>query len=55
MLRLLPALAFAVLAACGADAPPEPPASKSTTGISISGCAQFGVVHGVVGETRDRC
>ncbi|MEH7828169.1 hypothetical protein [Gemmobacter denitrificans] len=42
-MRLIPALTlFALLAACGADGPPQKPAAKS--GLTISGDARVGVV-----------
>ena len=44
MPRYIPALAFvALLAACGADAPPERPVSQNESGITFSGEARFGV------------
>lgn len=32
-----------LLAACGVDGPPQPPASEARTGIAISGSAETGV------------
>lgn len=48
MTRYIPALALAMLlAACGADAPPERPggqaADQAESGITLSGDARFGV------------
>lgn len=38
-------LSLFLLAACGADGPPEPPASKApASGVTISGDARVGVV-----------
>lgn len=38
-------LAFVLLAACGADGPPEPPASKARVdGVTLSGEARAGLV-----------
>ncbi|MFA7434256.1 MAG: argininosuccinate lyase [Gemmobacter sp.] len=40
----IPALALAMLlAACGADAPPERPGGQAESGITLSGDARFGV------------
>jgi predicted small lipoprotein YifL len=39
-------LSLVLLAACGADGPPEPPASQApASGISITGDARAGVVY----------
>lgn len=46
MIRGLGLLAFVVLAACGADGPPEPPAA----GITVSGEVQMGVTAGGEGS-----
>ena len=35
---------LALLAACGADGPPKPPAAKPQSGVTISGTARVGVV-----------
>lgn len=42
MIRLAPLLAVLVLAACGADGPPETP--KASPGVRVSGEVQTGVV-----------
>lgn len=39
-------IALVLLAACGADGPPEPPASQAKTdGVRISGEARAGLVY----------
>lgn len=43
MTRLAAILAVTLLAACGADGPPERPAATPATGISITGEASLGV------------
>lgn len=37
-------LSLVFLAACGADGPPEPPAAKPASGITVSGDARMGIV-----------
>lgn len=41
MTRLLALISLALIAACGADGPPQAPAAK---GVTISGDAQIGIV-----------
>jgi hypothetical protein len=55
MPRFIAAFALATLAACGADGPPEPPASKAVSGASVSGCVQMGVVSGKVDSGGPDC
>ena len=43
MTRCALILAALALAACGADGEPQPPASKSKTGVTVSGDVQFGL------------
>ena len=42
MIRLAPVFALLVLAACGADGPPETP--QASPGVRVSGEVQAGVV-----------
>jgi predicted small lipoprotein YifL len=45
MIRLAAALSLTLLAACGADGPPEPPAQATAKpGIALSGEARIAVV-----------
>lgn len=47
MTRLIPALLVtALLAACGVDGSPTHPEPRPSTGVSISGTAEIGVVGG---------
>ena len=45
MLRLILPLSLTLLAACGADGPPQPPAQAAPKpGLTISGEARIGIV-----------
>ncbi|WP_173861027.1 hypothetical protein [Tabrizicola sp. TH137] len=50
MTRLLALACLALVAACGVDGPPIPPsqvpAEAQTTGISVTGTAEIGIVGG---------
>jgi hypothetical protein len=43
MIRAALILGLFALAACGADGAPQPPATKSKTGVTVTGEIQFGV------------
>jgi predicted small lipoprotein YifL len=43
---LVATLGLALLVACGADGPPEPPASRAGPGIAVSGSAGIGLSGG---------
>ncbi len=47
MTRIITALAFlALLAGCGVDGRPTPPAAEPTIGVTLSGTAEIGVTGG---------
>lgn len=50
---ILTILALGFLTACGADGAPVKPTPKSS-GITLSGSAQIGIVYGPKGATRSR-
>ena len=43
-MRILAFLTIAALSACGVDGPPERPAAKPQSGVSISGHATVGTI-----------
>ncbi len=45
MRSVIAVLGLIVLAACGADGPPKPPAEKPAVGLSISGVAEVGIAR----------
>lgn len=57
MIRVLAVLSALTLAACGADAPPEAPASKGAASaeLTLSGCVKAGVASGPAGGGPVRC